>query len=496
MSGPVYDIAYSGSLYVRVGLSGLIQTSTDGETWTLRTSGVSDTLWGAAYGNGVFVVVGASGTVLTSSDGITWADKSAGVPAAASSETFYSCSYADVFLACGTNGTIIVSTLYGEAWAEIPSGTANDLWDITAASGTWIAVGDDSTVVTGDLTSTETDASVADDVTLAETQSTAGSNFNGSASETVNLQRHRFSHDEEGLTHWRQVSDILVASGSWTTSGSALQNAATDALILMERLIWNPEKISDGFTLTPAHVVGWAFSLAEDIALSDLDPTYVYKPSTVISENLTLDETLVGSGNFGVTIIDGTGIGETTSGSMALGMTISESFAFQALITVSGTETQDSQVWTTWVLNTKNLAVSEYDRFDFHSFAKYDNLYYGAKNDGIYLLSGDYDEAWLIKSALKTGILDFQNDFQKKMPRMYLGIRNDDTMVLKTITNEGVERWYQMKDNQTGVAKSRVTGTQGVKSAYWQFELVNVTGDDFDVRDIQLMPILTSRRIK
>ena len=58
-------------LFVTVGYSGTILTSSDGTTWTPRTSGTGTNLYGLTYGNGTFVTVGGSGTLLTSPDGTT-----------------------------------------------------------------------------------------------------------------------------------------------------------------------------------------------------------------------------------------------------------------------------------------------------------------------------------------------------------------------------------------------------------------------------------------
>ena len=46
-------------MFVTVGNSGTILTSSDGISWTTqRTSGTSENLWGVTYGNGLFVNVG------------------------------------------------------------------------------------------------------------------------------------------------------------------------------------------------------------------------------------------------------------------------------------------------------------------------------------------------------------------------------------------------------------------------------------------------------
>src|SRR2546427_11055636 len=59
-----------GLLVVCYILASLPRTTADGlDTWNQRSSGASVQLSDIAYGAGIFVVVGDSGTILTSSDG-------------------------------------------------------------------------------------------------------------------------------------------------------------------------------------------------------------------------------------------------------------------------------------------------------------------------------------------------------------------------------------------------------------------------------------------
>ena len=64
--------------FVAVGQSGIILTSSDGTTWTSRTSGTSNNLQGVTYGNSTYVTVGDGGTILTSADGTTWTSRTSG----------------------------------------------------------------------------------------------------------------------------------------------------------------------------------------------------------------------------------------------------------------------------------------------------------------------------------------------------------------------------------------------------------------------------------
>lgn len=65
------DVTYAASIFVIVGSSGTILTSSDGKAWTLQTSGTTKTLLKVRYLNGAFYVVGTD-VILRSTNGITW----------------------------------------------------------------------------------------------------------------------------------------------------------------------------------------------------------------------------------------------------------------------------------------------------------------------------------------------------------------------------------------------------------------------------------------
>ena len=69
-------------LFVATGQSATILTSTDGISWTSRTSGISETnsIWETSYGNSTFAVVGDNGTILTSADGTSWTSRNVKEP--------------------------------------------------------------------------------------------------------------------------------------------------------------------------------------------------------------------------------------------------------------------------------------------------------------------------------------------------------------------------------------------------------------------------------
>ena len=66
-----YGTTFGNNMFVAGGNSGKIYTSSDGTSWTSRTSGTGATFQSFSFANNTFIAVGSSGTILTSSDGIS-----------------------------------------------------------------------------------------------------------------------------------------------------------------------------------------------------------------------------------------------------------------------------------------------------------------------------------------------------------------------------------------------------------------------------------------
>lgn len=99
------DIEYHNGLYVCVGASGTIYTSTNLENWIRRNSSVTEKLVGISYGKSLFVVSGDSGVILTSKDGMNWNKQNSGT----TSYLIRSRYSNGMFIVVGYNGTILQS---------------------------------------------------------------------------------------------------------------------------------------------------------------------------------------------------------------------------------------------------------------------------------------------------------------------------------------------------------------------------------------------------
>jgi len=105
------SITQVSGTYFAVGDTGTILSSTDGISWTTRTSGTIENLNGVTHGT-IHVAVGDNGTILTSGDGNTWTARTSGTTNHLRQVT----SFGNVYVAVGDTGTIVSSKDGGATW--------------------------------------------------------------------------------------------------------------------------------------------------------------------------------------------------------------------------------------------------------------------------------------------------------------------------------------------------------------------------------------------
>jgi hypothetical protein len=128
---------------VAAGEPGTLYTSSDGETWTWRSSGTSQSLKDVSYGGGIFLAVGEGGTILSSPDGVVWTPRNSGT-----GYDLNGVGYGQgTFVAVGDQGTILTSP-DGSTWAAGDSGTHQGLKKVAYGSRTFVAVGGNGTLLT------------------------------------------------------------------------------------------------------------------------------------------------------------------------------------------------------------------------------------------------------------------------------------------------------------------------------------------------------------
>jgi hypothetical protein len=156
----------------------------------------------------------------------------------------------------------------------------------------------------------------------------------------------------------------------------------------------------------------------------------------------------------------------------------------------------DGNVFPAMVMHTETGALWDYLNFPFNSLCQFNGVYLGASAEGVFALAGDTDNGALIDAAARVGITDFGTSFLKRIDRCYVGYRTDGNLVLRVFTDEINIRDYLITAyGKDGLHGNHTRIGKGLAARYWQFELRNQNGADFELNALELKPTHLRRRI-
>jgi len=153
-----------------------------------------------------------------------------------------------------------------------------------------------------------------------------------------------------------------------------------------------------------------------------------------------------------------------------------------------------ADVLETWVMNLENGGFTRYEHYDFSSFAKVGDTYYGCKSDGIYMLEGDTDSGDPIRSMVSFGKQNFGTSALKRITNAYVGVSGEGRLFLKVIA-EGQEYTYAQRSYDEQLQVQRFDTGKGMRVNWLEFELYNADGEDFELASVEFAAVPLSRRI-
>lgn len=182
-------------------------------------------------------------------------------------------------------------------------------------------------------------------------------------------------------------------------------------------------------------------------------------------------------------------------GMMALALPMLQLHATGTTSTVAPAQPNGSAV-PAIVMNTETGALSHYLNFPFNSFASFNGAYLASGPGGLFVLGGDTDNGALINAAARTGITDFGTSFLKRVDRSYVGYRADGNLILRVYTNEVNVRDYLLTaTGVSGLHGNHLRIGKGLAARYWQFELQNQNGANFQLNMFEVKPTRLRRRV-
>jgi hypothetical protein len=276
--------------------------------------------------------------------------------------------------------------------------------------------------------------------------------------------------------------------------------------------------------IAPTHVVQRAIAVLEALRLSDVVVSPLLFGRT-LAEQIRIAATLANF--FGVDAADTVGFTEALSQikrvmpSLADGVGVDDDVARQMIfkivapdtveldaasaikmlfapalaedVTISAAYVEPDGSITTWTINARTGAVTEYENYEFNSFARFGQMYIGADSEGIYELNGCNDEGSAIIARVRSGLAQLTGSRFTMLRDAYLGIRGNGSYVLRVTTGDGQSYDYSF-DIDDSMKTTRVQLGKGMRARYIAFELIS-TGSDFDLESVEFIPLMSQRRV-
>lgn len=217
-------------------------------------------------------------------------------------------------------------------------------------------------------------------------------------------------------------------------------------------------------------------------------PTYVaignYKP--VVSQSMNLAQTIAPKLIGIVSVPEHLTISDADVVKAIFKPVISETLSFDIGVV------EPNGGFTTWVVNTRTGATTEYQNYAFNSFAQSGHHYLGASSTGLYVLDGADDDGTPTVATLRSGYAQFGGSRYSSFKAAYLGMRGNGDIYLKLEAGSGESYTYQVKLQTQETTKVRIG--KGLRARYFAWEMVT-TGQDFDLSDIEFVPMIAQRRV-
>jgi hypothetical protein len=142
-----------------------------------------------------------------------------------------------------------------------------------------------------------------------------------------------------------------------------------------------------------------------------------------------------------------------------------------------------------YAMNVLHAEITEYSNYTFDRIVRLHGDYYGIRQDGVYLLSGDDDNGVRINASFKTGRMDMGTAHLKRVPYVYMDSQ-DKTVIQPFVENVAIGKF----DSNYEGRRTRLA--RGANGRFWAFKVNNVAGGKMDIRSLELYPNVLSRKVR
>lgn len=153
--------------------------------------------------------------------------------------------------------------------------------------------------------------------------------------------------------------------------------------------------------------------------------------------------------------------------------------------------------YRTWALNLRNGALTEYDNFEFNSYAVFNGVVLACGPAGVVELGAQTtDNGDPINWSVKFGQADFGSSLHKRVPRLYVdGAFSDDVKFTSITVERGSHSYMLVTNGVTDRQQRRVPIGKGPRSRFFQYQLDSVRGCEAKLSSVMVYPSYVHRRV-
>lgn len=154
--------------------------------------------------------------------------------------------------------------------------------------------------------------------------------------------------------------------------------------------------------------------------------------------------------------------------------------------------------YTVWVVNAENGAHSNYSSWNMNSYGTFNGTDLVCKDDGLYEVTGDDDEGTNIDSGIYWAFTDFNSQAQKRIESIYANIRGAQNFKIVLWADEEEKRILLKTDlpSISGIHKVRILPPIGLRGQAWKVGFENLNGSDFELNDLEVVPLESKRKLR
>lgn len=306
---------------------------------------------------------------------------------------------------------------------------------------------------------------------------------------------------------------------------ATFNESVEDDIVVLDAIMY-PEYLFDNIDgidiALPQRV--YLYSVLDDIDVED-ENMYNAIFSIQTSDNYSVSQLTVASASYGFSVSDSVSVSqddsilrlaffttqddisfsETALNSAIYNIRVNDLIRFGFVIDIMGIrydaelETGDDYTpfqYDGFAFEANTFAASKYKGWNFNSFAKVGESYYGCADDGVYLLDGQDDAGTPIKSVLSTGQLKIAGGLQTRIAKAYLIVKNNGKLVISVAGDDSRVYNYTLAKYNEYMDEARVDIGKGLKSVVWRFEISNEGGADFEIDNFAVYPLVLTNRKK